>query len=67
MTAWTHWNSSGDSICMTLPERNWIIRPGGQPKPGATARLVGSLGQVFPELKNMTEKDLERELRRMRR
>ena len=47
-------------------KKSYVIRVAGKPKPGATERLVGSLGSIFPELKKMTEEDLERMLRRMR-
>lgn len=61
------WTSLGDAVCMTLPERNWIIRPGSPPKPGAAERLAGSLGDAFPELRSISEESIERRLRRMRR
>jgi hypothetical protein len=66
MVGW-FWISSGDAVCMTLPKSDHIIRAAGAPKPGATARLMGSLRDAFPELKELSEEDLKHLLRRMRR
>lgn len=63
-TAWT--STLDDFIYVTPRRREYVIRPAAKPKVGAADRLAGSLGEVFPELKEITEEDIERRLRRMR-
>lgn len=61
------WASTLDSSACTTPfRRAYVIRPASKPKVGATERLVGSLADVIPELKETSEQDIERRLRRMR-
>jgi len=66
-TTGSFWTSTGDTVCMILPQRNYVTRAAGTPKPGVTERLMGSLRDAFPELKELSEEDLERLLQRMRR
>jgi len=62
------WSStSADFACTALLRRDYVIRPPGRPKAGATERLAGSLGDLYPELRKLSERDIEDRLRRMRR
>jgi len=59
--------SWSDSMCTFPTQREYLIKAAHRPKVGATERLVGSLGDVFPELKELSERDIERHIREMRR
>lgn len=61
------WSSTSDFTCTTPLPKGYVIRPLGRPKPGATQRLAGSLGDLYPELRKLSERDIEDRLRRMRR
>lgn len=61
------WTSTLDNLACTTPFRKgYVIRPASKAKIGATDRLAGSLADVIPELKETSEEDIERRLRRMR-